>query len=162
VTARPEYAPLGLPLGGRETGHREIDRGADRGAPHKRAWCGEDRSSDGAGIFLVANFGPVDDDLLILLARPFDKAHPDGPVGPAVDRGQDARIVQRRRIALTLQLELWVIDAARYIGGEDDLEIPFGGPQPAATGEEDQKQYGCCNSVSHRTSLLFDAPQDRM
>src|SRR5262249_6123583 len=84
-------------------------------------------------------------------ARPFDEAHRDRTVRSAMDRRQDARIGQRRRVALALQLELPVIDAARNIGGEDNLEVCPGCTQFAGKGEEDQK-YDRGESGSHRAS----------
>src|SRR5262249_39721445 len=155
---------IGLPLGLAEMSHREIDRRADRGASHKRARCGKYRCGDGAGIFLVADFGPVDDDLLILLARPLDKTHRDSAVGSTVDRSEDARIGEPCSKTLALQLELGVFDATGNIGCEDDLKVGPGGLQAAATGEKGQK-YDGSKSGSHRLpscSMPFRIRRERV
>jgi hypothetical protein len=103
--------------------HRKVDGAADRGPPHKRPGCGEDRRGDDAGVLLVVDHRPIGDHQLLAGAGPFDEAYRDGAVGPAADRGEDARIGQGRGIALALQLELALVDAARHVGGEDEQQV---------------------------------------
>jgi hypothetical protein len=55
---------------------------------------GKDRCGDDTGVLLVADRRPVDDDPLLLFARPFDKADADRPARPAMNGIQDARIAR--------------------------------------------------------------------
>jgi hypothetical protein len=118
VTARPELL-VPSPL------HGEIDRGADRGATKKRARRRQHGGRDNAGALLVSNDGPVDDHILLGCASPLDKDNSDRMIGCAGDRAQHPRIRHRRDVALELEIEFAVIDAARHIGREYQQEVDF-------------------------------------
>ena len=139
---------------------------ADRGAAEERARRGEDRRGDTAGVLLVADHGPVDDDLLVVVARPFDKGDGDRGAWGRRDRLQHARIGQRRGVAFALQIEFAVVDAARHVGGEDHLEIDPGGAHLAAREDEDQEchggESGFSSAFSHSTrSRISRGPTPR-
>ena len=77
---------------------------------------------------LVLDDGPVDDDALRGRARPFDEADRDLPAAAGLDGVEDALVAQGCRIAVTLELEFWAVDAARDVGGQHQQEIDlFGG-----------------------------------
>ena len=123
-------------LRGGEALHREVDGAADRGPSRKGAGCGEDRRRETARILVVMNHRPVGDDHLLACPGPFDKAHRDHAGGAAADRREDPRIGQRRGVALALQLELALVDAARHVGGEDEQEIGVLSPCACAEGQQ--------------------------
>ena len=63
---------------------------------------------------------------------------------------EHARIGQRRGVALALQIEFGVVDAARDIGGEDHLEVDTGASRfPAEAEERHKRNRG--EGTSHRT-----------
>ena len=88
----------------------------DRGARHERG-------GEFARVGRVVNHRPVDHRLLLGFASPFDKADGDGAVRSGADRIDDARIGDRRRVAVALQRELVVVDAARDVGRQDQGDI---------------------------------------
>ena len=71
----------------------------------------------------VADLRPVDHDVLGAGAGPLDECHADVAVAARADGIEHARIGDRCGIAVALQLEFGVVDAARYVGGEHQQEI---------------------------------------
>jgi hypothetical protein len=115
--------PLGGDAGLAEITPAEIERGADRGAPDKGARRVEQQRREGRRALAVADHCPIGDHLLLLRARPFDEADGDRAILPRGDGAQHARIGDRGGIALALQLELVVVDAARHVGGQDQRHV---------------------------------------
>ena len=150
VAGDVDNVPVGARLRGRKALHRKIDRAADRGAPDERARRCEDRRRKPTGILLVADHRPVGDDVLLPGARPLDKADRDCAGSPAADRREHARVGQCGRVALALQCELALVDAARHIGGEHEQQI--GGLRAHAPGEGQQssEEDRSRHSRSHR------------
>ena len=60
----------------------------------------------------VANLGPVDHHVLGTDARPLDKCQSDAAIAAGPDGIEDARIGNGGGVAVALQLELCVVDAA--------------------------------------------------
>jgi hypothetical protein len=71
----------------------------------------------------VADRRPVDHHPLRADARPFDEADRDAAGAAGADGVEHARIGDRRRVALALQLELGPVDAARHVGRERQQQI---------------------------------------
>ena len=75
--------------------------------------------------------GPIDHDLLRAEAGPFDEANRNPLVRTGTDRFEHLRVGDCRRIALSLQQEFRMIDAARNIGGEHQQQVdPLGRRHP--------------------------------
>src|SRR5579875_174525 len=131
VTGRVDDPPRRRPPRLAQIGHRIVDRGADRRTSGKRPRRLEDQGRGAAAILLVADLGPWQHDLLVVLARPFDKAHADRPGLGRPDRLQDAGVGQRRGVTFALQLKFAVVDAPRNIGGKDNEKIDSGSVRAA-------------------------------
>ncbi len=66
---------------------------------------------------------PVDHHALRADARPLDEGHADAPVMAGADGVEHARIGNGGGIAVALQLEFRVVDAARHVGGEHQQQV---------------------------------------
>ena len=107
-----------------ELRHREVDAAADRGAVGERARRFQQLVAELARRALrppitvqsITTFCALD-------ARPFDEADGDAPVAARADRVEHARVGDRGGIALALQLEFRLVDAARDVGGEHQQQI---------------------------------------
>ena len=107
---------------------RELDAAADRGAVGKGAGQFEQLISEFARGAGAVDHGPIDDKLLRAEARPFDEADRDALMRAGFDRLHHQRIGDRRRVALPLQQEFRMVDAARHVGGQYQQEVDvFGG-----------------------------------
>ena len=107
----------------RELRGREIDAAADRGTVGEGARCLDDHVAQFARRRRAVDRGPVDHDLLRPESRPFDEADRDLSMRPGLDGIEHLRIGDRRRIAVALQQELGMIDAARDVGCEHEQKI---------------------------------------
>ncbi len=137
VAGHVDDAPVGGGADLRQVGAAEIERGADGGAADESARRGEQRCREGGGALAVADHRPIGDHLLLLRPRPFDEADGDRAELAGGDGVQHARIGDGGGIALALQLELVVIDAARHIRREHQRDIDLLGPrQGRANGEK--------------------------
>src|SRR5215813_12768275 len=125
VTRYVDGVAVGVERRAGELRQGKIDSAADRGSVPEGAWCLDDLCGKILGSGLVANDGPVDDDLLLLGARPFHECDRDLAYCSGADRLNDAWIGDGRRIAVALQLEVRRGDAARNIGGENEEQVDF-------------------------------------
>ena len=111
-----------------QLGARELDAAADRGAVGKGAGQFEQLVSEFARGAGAVDHGPVDDELLRAEARPLDEADGDALMRAGFDGLHHQRIGDRRRVALPLQQEFRMVDAARHVGGQHQEEVDgFGG-----------------------------------
>jgi len=94
---------VGCPI---ELGHPEVDPGADRCAvSSERARCLHDAMPELTCCLIVADHRPIDYDLLLQNARPFDERSGDAPSWAAAKGLNHSRLGESRRISRTLQLE---------------------------------------------------------
>src|SRR5258708_37192551 len=93
------------------------------------------RSRPVSSRLIVADHRPIDDDLLLQDAGPFDERSGDPPTW-AVARGLNhSRVGESRRVSRTLQLEFCLIHAARNVSGQqkEETDAPGGaGGSPSA------------------------------
>ena len=105
-----------------------VDAGADAGAAVEGAGAAAMTVGHGAGAVGVADDGPVHHGLDLVGAGELDVGDGDGADGAVVDGGEDARVLEGGGVALFLQLELAVVDAAGDVADEDEGEVDgFGG-----------------------------------
>ncbi|MFO1187974.1 MAG: hypothetical protein U1E87_11305 [Alphaproteobacteria bacterium] len=82
-----------------------------------------DRRGKAAGGRGVGGRIPRHDLHLLERARPLHHRHRDGLLRAGLDAGEHAWMPERRDIALLLQFEAFLIDAAGRINGEHELQI---------------------------------------
>ena len=112
---------VGCPI---ELGHPEVDPGADRCvASSERARCLHDAIPELTCRVIVADHRPIDYDLLLQDAGPFDERSGDAPSWAAAKGLNHSRVGESRRVSRTLQLEFWLIHAAGNVSGQHKEEI---------------------------------------
>ncbi len=132
----------------------ELDAAADRGAVGERARRFQQLVAELARRAGAVDHGPVDHDLLRADAGPFDEADRDLPVRPGADRVEHPRVGDRRRVALALQQEFGMVDAARHVGGQHQQQVDLlGGARPAADKRQRQQRQR-----RHGRSRVMSAP----
>ncbi len=101
----------------------KIDGAADRGAVGKRTRQFEQLVAKRLGGLGTVDDGPVDHHLLVANSGPFLEQHADAAIKAGADRLEHTRIGDRHGIAVALQLEFGLIDAARYIRRQHQQQI---------------------------------------
>src|SRR5258708_1278243 len=128
---------------------RVVDGRAERGEAGEGAWRREEYAGNPARRLVVADHHPIGDDFLRLGARPFDEGDGDRAVRTGLDRLDDARVGHRRGVALALQAKLVLIDAARDVGGENELEIDSFGSRRGRKPEQGDRDQHTEESLPH-------------
>jgi hypothetical protein len=152
MTRRPAVTRLA------QTFPAEIERSADRGTTDEGAWRVVQRGGESGGALAVTDHRPVDHHLLLIRTRPFDEADGDRAIFAGGDGLQHARIGHGRGIAVALQLELVVIDAARHVGGQNQRQINVFGARAERTKPEECGERHTREHRAHRHLLDIDTP----
>ena len=76
--------------------------------------------------------------------RPFDEGDGNSTVLAALDGLDHPRIGERPQVALALQGQLEIVHGARYVGGQDELQVhrDLGGAGRRGGGRQGQGQGG--------------------
>ena len=82
-----------------------------------------ERVGETVGACRILEQGPVEHGALVMVACPFDIGDRNAPEHAALDRLDHVRMPERRDVALALQLCLDLIDAARDVDREHQLQI---------------------------------------
>jgi hypothetical protein len=72
---------------------------------------------------VVTDHRPIDHDLLLQDAGPFDERNGDAAVWAATNRLNHSRVGKSRRVSRTLQIEFRLVHATRNVGGQHEKEI---------------------------------------
>ena len=139
-----------------EHGHGVVDAGADAGPAVEGAGGFGDDFGHGLGAGGVANDRPVHDGLDLVGSGELDVGDGNGAGGAVVDGGEDAGVLEGGGVALFLQVELAVVDAAGHVADEDKGEVDrFGG---AGDGwKEQEKEEGGAHQTPPRGERHRDA-----
>src|SRR5262249_2990491 len=87
------------------------------------AWCLHDAIPELTCRLIVADHRPIDYDLLLQDARPFDERSGDPPPGAAAKGLNHSTGGESRRISRTLHREVCLLRAARKVSGQPKEEI---------------------------------------
>ena len=134
-----------------DLGGREVDGGTDGSAIEERSRGFDDQISEAGRSSRAIEDAPIDYELLLEGAGPIDEADRNLLVGTGFDGVEHPGIGYRRRIALTLELELRLIHAARHIHGQYEKQVDLlgsVGEWELSQGQCHQRQYAS-NDPAH-------------
>ncbi len=126
VSAIPRHVndrPAGVEPGFAEQVHPFVDPAADGRAAIEAARGGAQGVGEGGRRGVVADDRPVQHRMDLVVSGELDIRDRDAPVRPAANAGEHARVGERSGVALFLDLEFGVVDAAGDVRDEHERHI---------------------------------------